>query len=119
MSKYYIDGNVYVYPQSYDKLIELNLVDFDTWYLIESDQATRRYYDLKERYPDRRLVPFARKDSSDDIACFEIGKGKKVQLIHDFASAGWEQRGEFNDLWDWLKFAINDMVEFNREDGIE
>ena len=29
---------------------------------------------------------------NDDTACFEIGKGSKVQLIHDFASEGFEQR---------------------------
>ena len=29
---------------------------------------------------------------NDDTACFEIGKGSKVQLIHDFVSEGFEQR---------------------------
>ena len=50
MEKYYVDKDIYVYPESYQKFVELNLVDFDVWYLIESEQATRRYHDLKERY---------------------------------------------------------------------
>lgn len=75
---FFIDRSIYDYPDAYHKLVDLNLVDFDVWYLIESGQATRRYYDLKERYPSRNLVPFARRDDNDDIACFEIGKGSKV-----------------------------------------
>ena len=46
---------------------------------------------------------------------FEVGKGEKVQIIHDFASEGYEQRNEYNDFWDWLKDAIDEMIEFNRE----
>ncbi|MDE7252848.1 MAG: hypothetical protein K2O32_07900 [Acetatifactor sp.] len=25
-----------------------------------------------------------------------------VQIIHDFASEGWEQRAEYNDFGDWM-----------------
>ena len=114
MKKYFIDLAIYEYPEAYKKLVELNLIDFDMWYLIESEQATRRYHDLKQRYPNRQLVPFARRDDNDDIACFEIGKGDVVQLIHDFASEGYEQRGEFQDVWEWLEFAIKEMIENNR-----
>ena len=47
---------------------------------------------MKKRYPNRKLIPFAKRVDNDDTACFEIGKGSKVQLIHDFASEGFEQR---------------------------
>lgn len=116
MNKYMISPKIYEYPSAYNKIIELNLVDFDTWYLIEEGQATRRYYDLKERYPNRKLIPFARRDDNDDIACFEIGKGGKVELIHDFATEGFEQKNEFEDLWEWLKFAIDEMIKDNKDD---
>ncbi|WIY63164.1 hypothetical protein [Bacillus arachidis] len=119
MKTFYIDESIYKYPESYEKLIELNLVDFDVWYLIESGQATRRYYDLKERYPNRSLIPFARRDDSDDIACFEIGKGSKVQLIHDFTSEGFEQRKEFSDFWEWVEVAMKEMIDYNRGEEIE
>lgn len=61
---------------------------------------------------------FAKRSDCDDTACFEIGKGGTVQLIHDFASPGWEQRQEFPDCWTWLAQAVNDMIEYNREGGI-
>lgn len=32
----------------------------------------------------------------DDIVYFEIGKENKVQIIHDFSSAGYEQRKEYD-----------------------
>jgi hypothetical protein len=117
MNTYFIDQTIYDYPNAYKKLVELNLVDFDMWYFIESEQATRRYYDLKERYPKRQLVPFARRDDSDDIACFEIGKEDTIQLIHDFASEGFEQKDEFQDIWEWFEFAIREKIESDREKG--
>ena len=113
MSKFFIDSTIFEYPEAYKKLVELNLVDFDVWYLIESGQATRRYYDLEKRYPNRQLIPFARRDDNDDIICFERGSNK-VQLIHDFASEGFEQKGEFQDVWTWVEFAVKEMIEYNK-----
>ena len=106
------------YPKSFEKIVELNLVDFDIWHLLDSDWAAELYQGLQTRYPDRKLIPFAKRSDCDDTACFEIGKGGTVQLIHDFASPGWEQRQEFPDCWAWLAQAVNDMIEYNREDDI-
>ncbi|WP_342512454.1 hypothetical protein MKY34_17800 [Sporosarcina sp. FSL K6-1522] len=119
MNEYFVDSEIYEYPDSYRKIVGLNLLDFDIWYLMESEQATRRYFDLKKRYPNRRLVPFARRDDNDDIACFEIGKGSRVQIIHDFTSEGFEQRKEFKDFWEWVAFIIGEMIECNREEEVE
>ena len=70
------------YPNGILKIIELNLVDFDLWYLMQQEQAILRIKGLKERYPGRKLIPFARRDDSDDIACFEVGKkiGYKLSM---------------------------------------
>ena len=100
-------------------MIELNLVDFDIWYLLDSEWALSLCEGLQERYSTRKLSPCAKRGDCDDTACFEIGKGNKVQLIHDFAAEGWEQRKEFNDFWEWVEYAIKCMIEFNKEDGIE
>ncbi|MFX3617632.1 MAG: hypothetical protein ACE3JK_08890 [Sporolactobacillus sp.] len=79
MKTYYVDKSIFKYPEAYQELVELNLVDFDVWYLIEAAQATKRYYDLKKRYPKRNLVPFARRDDNDDIVCFEIGESEVIE----------------------------------------
>ncbi|MBS6005908.1 MAG: hypothetical protein KIB43_03025 [Clostridium baratii] len=105
------------YPNSFLKAIELNLLNFDLWYIMDEERVMDRLKGLKERYPDRKLVPFARRDDNDDIACFELDKGESVQIIHDFASIGYEQRNEYNDFWDWLEEAIKEMIEYNRYEG--
>lgn len=100
------------YPKTFLRAINLNLVDFDLWYLMDKEQMIYRYEGMKVRYPNRMLIPFARRDDNDDIACFEIGKGEEVQIIHDFASAGYEQRKVYKTFWDWFKSAIDEMIEF-------
>ena len=107
--------NGFRYPDSFIKAIELNLLDFDLWYIMDEERVLNRLKGITERYPNRNLIPFARRDDNDDIACFEVGKGEKVQVIHDFASEGYEQRKEFSDFWAWLEEAINEMIKFNRE----
>lgn len=115
---YGLDKSIYTYPEAFYKLVDLNLVNFDVWYLLDSESALTHYQGLQVRYPERRLIPFARRDDCDDLACFEIGKSGRVQLIHDFANSGWEQRKEFQDLWKWLEAAVGDMIIFNKEEGI-
>lgn len=100
----------YVYPAEFVKIVELNLVDFEIWYLMSSEQVDIRIKGLKARYPSRNLIPFARRDDSDDIACFEVGKGNRVQIIHDFAGEGFEQRKVFECFWDWFRDAIDEMI---------
>jgi len=100
------------YPDDFLRAVGLNLVDFDLWYIMNEDQALQRLKGLQKRYPDRLLIPFARRDDNDDIACFEIGKSEEVQIVHDFASSGYEQRKSHPTFWDWFKDAIDEMIEF-------
>ena len=74
MKTYLLDERIFQYPESFKKLIELNLVDFDCWYLLDSEWALSLYEGLQERYPSRKLIPFAKRGDCDDTACFEIGK---------------------------------------------
>ena len=101
----------FTYPEAIYKLLELNLVDFDVWYLMDKERARERITGLKQRYPERRLIPFAKRDDCDDIACFDAMFNEKVFIIHDFASPGWEQRETFDSVWEWLRYAINVMIE--------
>lgn len=104
------------YPNGILKIIELNLVDFDLWYLMQQEQAILRIEGLKERYPNRKLIPFARRDDGDDIACFEVGKMDRVQIIHDFAGEGYEQRKEYACFWNWFRDAVNEMIDKDERD---
>ena len=92
MKSYTLNIPHFEYPESFQKIVELNLVDFDIWHLLDSHWAAELYRGLQTRYPNRKLIPFA--------------------------SPGWEQRQEFPDCWAWFAQAVNDMIEYNRESGI-
>lgn len=104
------------YPAGLKKVVELGLVDLDWWWILEAAFASSYTRNMAERYPDRKLVPFAKRGDCDDVACFEIGKPDKVEIIHDFASPGWEQREEYEDFWSWFEAAVIEMVARERED---
>ena len=107
----------YSYQEEFIKIVDLNLVDLDLWYLMNKEQAEIRIKGLKDRYPQRKLIPFARRDDGDDIACFQVGKENRVQIIHDFASAGYEQRKEYECFWDWFRDAVEEMINEDECDG--
>ena len=106
-------GSIYKgfeYPKEFLKIVHLGLMDYE--------QAAWRIKGLQERYPDRKLVPFARRGDNDDIVCFDIDRGRRVQKIHDFASSGWEQRKDYESFWDWFREAIDEMIEEGEYDEI-
>ena len=99
------------YPEEFARIVDLNLVNFEMWYLLNPEQVRRRVKGLQQRYPHRKLIPFARRDDCDDIACFEVGKEDRIQIIHDFSTPGYEQRKEYADFWAWLRDAFEEMIE--------
>ena len=104
------DSIGYKYPESYLKVFDLKLIDFDHWFLMSLEQLIVRKKELEERYPNRKLIPFAGRYESDDIACFEMGNEEKVFIVHDFASEGYEKRQEFDDFWSWFISAIKELI---------
>lgn len=98
------------YPAPFIKAVGLNLIDFEFWCIMSKEDVCERIHGLMIRYPKRKLIPFARRYDNDDIACFEVGKESRVEIIHDFASQGYEQRGEYDTFWDWMKAAIEELI---------
>ena len=101
------------YPGAFLRLVERGLTHFQPWWVIEGTHLRDRYTGLKERYPGRKLLPFAQREDCDDIACWEAGRGEEVVIIHDFASPGWEERGTFPDFYHWLRQALDDTADFD------
>ena len=104
------------YPYGLEKVAELGLVDLDIWFLMDAPFAESYSTSMAERYPERKLVPFAKRTDNDDVACFEVGKPGKIEIIHDFADPGWEQRAEYDDFWEWFADAVSLLIERSRED---
>lgn len=107
------------YPFGMEKIVDLGIVDMDIWFIMDAPFAEGYCADMAGRYPDCKLVPFAKRCDNDDVACFEVGKPGKVEVIHDFADPGREQRGEYDDFWSWFEDAIHQLVEGAREEEID
>ena len=106
------------YPKSFKRVVRLELVDLEPWFIMNGARVEERIEGLKTRYPMRDLVPFARRGDNDDIACWERGKGETVVLIHDYTTPGYEEIGAFPNFWDWFRSAAEEMIEFD-ENGID
>lgn len=104
------------YPAGIKKVVDLGITDLDVWFIMDAPFAERYCASLGERYPERCLIPFAKRCDNDDVACFEPGKPGRVEVIHDFADPGWEQRSEYPEFWDWFKSAVDELVEQSREE---
>jgi hypothetical protein len=102
----------FTYPGAFLRVVNQGLIDLTPWYIIDKDQALKRLAGLKDRYPTRSLIPFARRDDNDDVACFEIGQEHSVTIVHDFASSGYETKKKLDTFWDWFKYAVDEMILF-------
>jgi len=101
----------FVYPASFLRVVELGLVDLEPWQVMSGETLFQRYRGLAERYPERVLVPFAARQDNDDVACWTVGT-PEVLLVHDFAGAGYELRETLPSFYDWLRRAVEDLIEF-------
>jgi hypothetical protein len=93
------------YPSNLVELLEEKIIDFGSWQLLHGEWLEVRHAGFKKRFPNLYLVPFARRLDDDDVACFDISCKStfpKVKIVHDFASPGWEDRGEFDSFDAWL-----------------
>jgi len=102
----------FMYPDSIKKAIKYDLVNLCPWTILERSFAEFMLDGIQSRYPTKKYIPFASRQDNDDFACFVGGQGEEVQIIHDFASPGWEAYGnKYQDFWEWFKVAIDDMIE--------
>jgi hypothetical protein len=109
-------GFDFIYPPDFLKVVELGLLFMKPWEIIIDERLPLRYNGLKERYPSRQLIPFAQRRDCDDVACWDLKMNGKLVIIHDYASEGWEEVTSYDTFWDWFKQAVNDMIEFSKED---
>ncbi|WP_198415893.1 hypothetical protein [Cryobacterium algoricola] len=101
------------YPSSFVTVVELGLTNLEPWHLLDGARLRERNRGVARRFPDRELVPFAVRQDNDDVACWDLARGgDRVVVIHDFASPGWEDRGEYPDFYAWLRQAIEDLIGF-------
>lgn len=101
------------YPEALRRLVQRGVVHLEPWFIFRADEAKQRMSSLGTRYPTRTLVPFARREDNDDVACFAPEYPGKVVIVHDFASPGSEDREVLDNFYSWLRKAVEDMIEFD------
>ena len=107
----------FTFPSSYTTLIslaELPAVSPIFW-LLQLDKGVENWTEiLREQYPERVLVPFAKDRRTDDVFCFDGNDhsgNPAVILIHSFTDPGWEYQGEWLHFDSWL----SGLIEFHEE----
>jgi hypothetical protein len=96
------------YPDSYLSLISEGKDEFFPWFFFNKTETSKYLGGLRGRYPLRKLFAFAKRDDSDDIACWEADKPGKVVIVHDYASPGWEERQIFDNFDEWYSYALSE-----------
>jgi len=100
------------YPPQFLRVVHADLTDPEPWHLLSGNRLRTRFAGLRDRFPERNLLPFARRQDNDDVACFVPSSDAAVHVIHDFASSGWERRATFVSFDDWFRQAIEDFLNF-------
>ena len=83
------------FPSSYIDFLKSNRSeDIHPWWLMYENPGTSDAWlqILRESYPNRMLVPFAKFDYTDDIVCFEANTPSLdpvVHYVHTFTTPGW------------------------------
>ncbi|WP_084236568.1 hypothetical protein [Hydrogenophaga taeniospiralis] len=111
----------FVFPRSYISYFEQTTIpDLSPWwFLCEMPGLSDSWLKvIKRQYPSRQLVPFAKIEHIDDVACFDASAPSNdpiVHYVHTYASPGWEDRGHVVNFDAWLKAAMADAVQFNAD----
>lgn len=100
------------YPEAIERLVALQLVNYDYWYLMKKEQAVEILSQIRKQCSHKKLIPFARRGDNDDVACFELGKGEKVVILRQSEFLGYRPYKIFESVWDWFRDAIETMIAF-------
>jgi hypothetical protein len=112
----------FTYPKEFINTISITPpIDIEPWWFIVFEEGdVNSWYDtLKKLYPKRELIPFAKFNANDDIACFDGNDNSgnpKVLIIHAYASEGWEHHGSYNNFSEWLTKANKTHQEREEEE---
>lgn len=111
------------FPKAYlDYISQEEIPELYPWSLM-SLLSNYEYYDgwvrlLKEQFPNRQLVPFAKWNLDDDIACFEPSDNPDlpaIHYIHSFTKPGYEERGYCATFEECLEVALEEAAGYQAD----
>lgn len=100
------------YPKELLWLADRNLHLWQPWIIETGKGLVIRFKGLKDRYPNRQLIPFASRLDCDDVACWDLASPGRIALIHDFAKSPFEQVKWYEGFWEWFIESVRDTIEF-------
>lgn len=103
----------FTYPPEFLELLQTGVTDIGPWQILQGDWLRVRLSGIKKRFPDRELIPFARRLDDDDIACWDRRQPLSVYVVHDFCAPGWEDRGEYESFQAWYMTAQEDAKNYD------
>jgi hypothetical protein len=107
------------YPKEFLWVLDIPLSNLKPWIFHSGEGLKSRYEGIKKRYPDRLLIPFAFRQDCDEVACWDLNDNNKIKVIEDYTRANPFEDVEYNTFLDWLKQAVEDMIEFCIRDTLD
>jgi hypothetical protein len=89
------------YPTELVEMVTSGRLHLVTWRISEVASVRDAMF-RHQWYLRRDLVTFAHRIPSEDVACFEKGKGQQVVIIHENTTRGWEDEGSYPSFSAWL-----------------
>ena len=102
----------FMYPSEFMRVVDLGLTNLEPWWILGGELLTDRARGLRQRFPRRSLVPFAKRQDNDDVACWDVARNKVI-VVHDFGDPDAGDRGEYENFYSWLRRAIEDLIIFD------
>ncbi|WP_326590485.1 hypothetical protein [Streptomyces sp. NBC_01294] len=99
------------YPEVFVRAAEAGLLSLDPWWALSEDLIKLRSEQLAGQFPQLRLLPFARRQDNDDVACWDLDK-PGILVIDSFGVPGTEVVEKFTDIGGWLRKALDDFIEY-------
>lgn len=98
------------YPEEFLRVMRRGVSVLGAWWMLDGLLLRARHSGLRARFPDRSLVPFALRQDTNDIACWDVDAGN-VAVVDDLAPPGWERRAEYVDFSAWLRHAVDELFD--------
>jgi hypothetical protein len=111
-------------PRGYFVLLDRKMVNFEPfgvlrpWYYLDN----KNLLFIKEKWPHgpakETLVAFARRQDSDEIACFEVSgeNAIAVVVINGWTTNGYAILSKYTDFWLWFKSVVDDIAEVSENE---
>lgn len=103
----------FTYPEEFLNVIHAGAADVGPWQFLSGEWLRVRQKGLAKRFPERSLVPFARRLDNDDIACWDGQKPGHVCIVHDFSAPGWEERNEYASFDAWHEATKDEARDYD------